>query len=90
MCSILSCLAFGGCTGKTQFKFQHNEKKSLHMRKLCASLNSKPHEATPITSSSQYAQRQVMDQNGELQANVKKYFTAVLRFKCPKMLPNER
>lgn len=25
-----------------------------------------------------------MDQNGELQANVTKYFTAVLRFKFPK------
>ncbi len=54
------------------------------MRKLCATLNSKPHEATPISSSSQDAQRQVMDQNGELQANITKYFTAALRFKFPK------
>jgi len=57
-----------------------------HMRKLCATLNSKPHEATPTTSSSQirnmYEQRQVMDQNGELQANVTKCFSAAaLRFK---------
>lgn len=81
---------FGGCICKTQFKSMYNNNRNSthdakhHMRKLCATLNSKPHEATPTTSS-QYEQRQVMDQNGELQANVTKYFSAAaLRFKYPK------
>ncbi|XP_059392559.1 E3 ubiquitin-protein ligase Hakai isoform X2 [Carassius carassius] len=51
----------------TRYKNRHDG--NHHMRKLCATLNCKPHEVTPI-SSAQDAQCQVMDQNdNDLQGN---------------------
>lgn len=65
----------------TSYKNRHDG--NHYMRKVCATLNCKPHEVTPI-SSAQDAQCQVMDQNGELHANVTKYLTAGCRFKILK------